>query len=288
MHKNKRVELSIHASPKKLESKYTLSGQSSGKTSNIIKTDQTKAPPVETIKKSSNQAKSVKSSIQAKSVKSSNQAKSVKSSNQAKSVKSSIQAKSVKQKSKAMEKKTIQELLPMPDQVVEIPIPDQIVEIPMPDQVIPIPEPIVGHVKILYNHYNQIFPIRDGVLDMQVVDEKYCFSFVFKGNYTFTLESSSNPDDPVVYSKESRTCFVDLEDGKTYRVSVNADPEEELRKEKTTYKAPTITTTAKNNVRVMNDLTNQLKGLTHEELMEKGEKYQELIEARELEAVLYS
>jgi|LauGreDrversion4_2_1035121.scaffolds.fasta_scaffold2620898_1 hypothetical protein len=37
----------------------------------------------------------------------------------------------------------------------------------------------------------------------------------------------------------------------------------------------------------MNKLTDELKSMTHEELLEKGDKYKEIIEARDLEDILY-
>jgi hypothetical protein len=37
-----------------------------------------------------------------------------------------------------------------------------------------------GSVKLRYNHYNQAFPIVDGLLKWAAVDDEYCISFVFQ------------------------------------------------------------------------------------------------------------
>ena len=42
-----------------------------------------------------------------------------------------------------------------------------------------IKEPEVGDAIIRYNHYKKPFPVVDGVLKWEDIDEEYCFSFVF-------------------------------------------------------------------------------------------------------------
>lgn len=43
-----------------------------------------------------------------------------------------------------------------------------------------IPEgPVHGEVKIIYNHYNKSFPIVDGCLKWETIDDMYAFSYVF-------------------------------------------------------------------------------------------------------------
>lgn len=44
-----------------------------------------------------------------------------------------------------------------------------------------------GLIKVRFNHYNKTFPIHNGVLRWANVDEEYCISFVFRGNYTRDL-----------------------------------------------------------------------------------------------------
>ena len=45
-----------------------------------------------------------------------------------------------------------------------------------------------GNVYVRFNHYNSAFPIHNGVLKWESVDEKYSISFVYRGNYVRNLE----------------------------------------------------------------------------------------------------
>lgn len=42
---------------------------------------------------------------------------------------------------------------------------------------------INGMIRLKFNHYNKEFPIHNSVLKWSDVDEVYCFSFIYKGNY---------------------------------------------------------------------------------------------------------
>ena len=87
-----------------------------------------------------------------------------------------------------------------------------------------------------------------------------------------------------VYLEISGKSFINTVPGATYFVEVEEDPEE-AGKEKTTYIAPK----SEKKVKTAQDiLTDQLKGMSLEELEAKGAKYQEALEARELEDILYS
>jgi hypothetical protein len=44
-----------------------------------------------------------------------------------------------------------------------------------------------GTVKVRFNHYNKSFPIFNGVLKFADIDEEYCLSFAYKGNFLRTL-----------------------------------------------------------------------------------------------------
>lgn len=73
-----------------------------------------------------------------------------------------------------------------------------------------------------------------------------------------------------------------------YVIEVEEDAEEEAERRKNSkpiqfYKADDG---PKKNGRI-DGLTNQLKGMSLDELKEKGDKYKELIEARDLEDILY-
>ncbi len=41
---------------------------------------------------------------------------------------------------------------------------------------------------IKYSHYKDPFDIVDGVITYETIDEKYCLSFAFKGNYKMHLK----------------------------------------------------------------------------------------------------
>ena len=41
-----------------------------------------------------------------------------------------------------------------------------------------------GKVVVRYNHYDKAFDVVDGKLNWEHVDDQYCISFVFKGNWT--------------------------------------------------------------------------------------------------------
>lgn len=47
-----------------------------------------------------------------------------------------------------------------------------------------------GKVQLLYNHYKDWFDIVDGSITYEGIDEKYCFSYVFKGNFSIKLKNS--------------------------------------------------------------------------------------------------
>ncbi|ORY42171.1 hypothetical protein BCR33DRAFT_718371 [Rhizoclosmatium globosum] len=114
--------------------------------------------------------------------------------------------------------------------------------------------PTLGKVQVLYNHYHEFFPIRDGILFGADIDDKYSFSFVFKGN--FQSSSSTQKQKYIPKLDNSRWDFANIIDGKVYQ-RLDARPVGSYG-----YKA-----------------AKPLKGMTQEQLMEK---------ARELEDALYS
>ncbi|KAI9353884.1 hypothetical protein BDR26DRAFT_849395 [Obelidium mucronatum] len=113
--------------------------------------------------------------------------------------------------------------------------------------------------------------------------------FVYKGNFQLhVLNPETNERLEKVES--SRWDFRGLVDGQVVRVEIELDPEEEKRLEARPagtygYKAKAV---IKSGNTASELITKELKGLTREELLEKGDKYRELIEARELEDALYS
>ena len=172
------------------------------------------------------------------------------------------------------------------------------------------PNPIQeGLVTIKYNHYNDKFPIKNGILRFQDIDDKYCFSYAFtEGKYELHLYANQKDlGIPEHRLKEDQIAkvFHNCIDGAVYFVQVEED-EEEYEKARQSYtqnpikiismaEANALTYGGKN-ISTGNDLsrpnqaskriTEELKGMKADEL--KGERYKQLLEARELEDCLYS
>lgn len=53
-----------------------------------------------------------------------------------------------------------------------------------------VPMQTFGEVVVRYSHYKDKFSIKNGVLLEKDVDEQYCLSFVFKGEYKLILKSN--------------------------------------------------------------------------------------------------
>ncbi|KAJ2997126.1 hypothetical protein HDV02_005867 [Globomyces sp. JEL0801] len=146
-------------------------------------------------------------------------------------------------------------------------------------------EPVLGQVTVIFNHYHDSFPIRDGVLDGNIVDDKYAFSFVNKGQYKLYLRDSDNK-----LMEKVGTTFINLIDQTKYTIEIEKDPEEIKRlasKPVQNIQFNKQSDLTPRNVKV-NAITNELKKMTTEQLMDKGETYKELLEARDLEDILYS
>jgi hypothetical protein len=82
--------------------------------------------------------------------------------------------------------------------------------------------------------------------------------------------------------------WMGLEDGKVYICEIEEDTEAEAERRKNSKPIVFYKPEEKlsKNGRI-DGLTNQLKGMSIKELEEKGDKYKELIEARDLEDILY-
>ena len=48
-----------------------------------------------------------------------------------------------------------------------------------------------GSAHVRYNHYNQPFPILDGTLMWETIDDEYAISFVFEGNFGKILKDEN-------------------------------------------------------------------------------------------------
>uniref|UniRef100_A0A0G4IBY8 Uncharacterized protein n=1 Tax=Chromera velia CCMP2878 TaxID=1169474 RepID=A0A0G4IBY8_9ALVE len=159
---------------------------------------------------------------------------------------------------------------------------------------VPPREPVKGKVTLKFMHYTKEFEISDGVLNFGDLDEVFGLCDIFK-RATFHLkgqfEGQKNETDEVPRKDKD---FVSLLPDQTYTLSVeepDEDPEEDA-KPKRIYnaeeaKALNPMNAGKSNKGRMDAITDELKKMTQEELREKGDRYKELIEARDLEDCLY-
>ena len=100
----------------------------------------------------------------------------------------------------------------------------------------PKPEPVKGEVTVKYNHYKEKFPIVDGVLLEELINEQYCLSYAFKGDYQMHLrEDVKCAFEDRVYIPKHPTidkAWAGLEDKKIYIVEVEEDAAEEAERRK--------------------------------------------------------
>eukprot|EP00039_Didymoeca_costata_P010182 m.136365 g.136365 ORF g.136365 m.136365 type:complete len:266 (+) comp14731_c0_seq1:1812-2609(+) len=148
--------------------------------------------------------------------------------------------------------------------------------------------PQTGITILRYNHYRHEFEITvpPGTLSVEDVNERFCFSYGFKGNYKIQLregpESGGGP-----YAERNETNFCTLKLDTEYWCEIDEDKEwlanEEKKGPKKVYKAPTEKKTTRETERI----TQQLKSLSADELRAQGAEYKQMIEARDVEDILY-
>lgn len=172
-----------------------------------------------------------------------------------------------------------------------------------------------GTVKVRFNHYNKSFPIHNGVLKWADVDEDYCLSFVYKGNFTRNLvfvssgSADTGTEDEVKLSDhdvedgrrlakhdEHFTYYINIADKSEYRLDVLEDPTagigaEGLRMNTGPLKSSELgsiqtSNAIKSTSRAMDNITAELKSIAVTELNDAHAK--DLIERRDLEDILYS
>lgn len=179
-----------------------------------------------------------------------------------------------------------------------------------------------GTVKIRFNHYNKSFPIHNGVLLWADVDEEYCLSFVYKGNYTRNLALASpgridngasdvgsgtctghvdkthNIVDDKYYAKhdEQFTYYIDIVDKSEYILEVIEDPIAGIGAEGLRLNSGPLKSSELKNMqpiqaiqstsKAMDTITAELKSIAVTELNDSYAR--DLIERRDLEDILYS
>ena len=75
------------------------------------------------------------------------------------------------------------------------PAPEPSQELVAPD--IPATPPETGKVRVKYNHYDKEFMVNDGLLNWESIDDEFCISFAFKGDWIPHL-SDNHDDRPVI------------------------------------------------------------------------------------------
>ena len=142
---------------------------------------------------------------------------------------------------------------------------------------------VVGSNVVTYSHYKDSFCTRNEKMAWADIDEKYCLSFVFKGNFKTTLVASDGTR--VVRNEEG--FFDGLCDGVVYALEVEADPEFPIESKPLHLSRRGDPAQSVGQVRVQN-ITDQLKAMSADELREQGPEYKRLLEERELEEMLGS
>lgn len=154
-------------------------------------------------------------------------------------------------------------------------------------------EDVHGKVIIRWNHYERELAMVNGVLNYKAFDEHFCLSFVYKeARYHLCKDKFIHSGHKYTYAEETKPNeYKGLEDGETYWVHIE-ESAEELEKQAN---APPPKKYVPNEAddfggekAKVHELTQQLKGLSAEQLRTKGPEYKALIEARDLEDCLFS
>lgn len=165
-------------------------------------------------------------------------------------------------------------------------------------------------MKIRFNHYNKSFPIHNSVLQWADVDNEYCISFVYRGNFQRNLLFiSGNDTNKIIMDQrkyavadESSNYYLHLCNNDEYRLEVIEDPIAGVGIEGITLsntlglRSADLKSISSQNSRqlsklksgnyAMDQLTMELKSISVQEL--DGEHAKDLIERRDLEDILYS
>ena len=152
----------------------------------------------------------------------------------------------------------------------------------------------MAKVHVKYNHYNNEFPLSEkGTLSWEHIDEEYCISFVFQGDYKVRLEGQDGMTFSLVEGAGGSKGFEGLSEASSYELLVEEDEEagygnEDLSKNYCPPESNQKGSSANDGASRSTALTAELKGLSEQELRSQTERYKQLKEARDLEDVLYS
>lgn len=194
------------------------------------------------------------------------------------------------------------------------------------------PADVVGQVKVRYNHYCQSFDVVNGKLDWSKIDDSYCISFVFKGDFIPRLLPEASGGDVQRPALQEDGEAVLLEGGcltrhtdeegdlvtagtfaglsllndkgemMVYQLAIDEDDAAELAAEAKKRAAAALSRAGASGPGLAPGVgqaavggltcgsahvTTELKKLSLDELREGSDRYKALLEARDLEDVLY-
>ncbi|EAR82128.1 hypothetical protein TTHERM_01298510 (macronuclear) [Tetrahymena thermophila SB210] len=92
-------------------------------------------------------------------------------------------------------------------------------------------EVVHGEVTITYNHYKNKFPIINGQITSQVIDDEYCMSAVFLGNFKMHLSDKNKIKVEEKINSDNVTTFSGLITGETYGLQIEEDDAAEAQRE---------------------------------------------------------
>jgi hypothetical protein len=154
-----------------------------------------------------------------------------------------------------------------------------------------------GHAKVKFSHYNKSFPVHNGIIKWADIDEEYCISFAYRGNYgriLHPLATVEGEHSESIIGDESGSYFLHAMNKGEYRLEVVEDPAagigaEGLRTNTGPLLATTLATVQqpiRSTTRAMDSLTAELKSIAVTEL--GGAHAKDLLERRDLEDILFS
>ena len=85
-----------------------------------------------------------------------------------------------------------------------------------------------GMVVIRWNHYRKPFVVHNGVVKFSAIDEEYCFSFVYKGNFSRRLRldvgNGDDEEESFLPVDDAMEFFCKVDPKLAYRIVVEEDP----------------------------------------------------------------
>jgi hypothetical protein len=166
-----------------------------------------------------------------------------------------------------------------------------------------LPDPTPGKcglAKVKFNHYNKSFPLHNGVMKWSDIDNEYCLSFVYRGNFRRDLIPKLLEPRPDVKVRRDNfgVYFLEMSTFTEYTLEVEEDPlagigaeglrirEGPIIRELHSSHSPRAKSSLKSGNVAVQDITNTLLGMDASQL--HSEEAKMLREQRDIEDVLFS